>query len=429
MHPPPRRPGPGLAAGLLLWAASCGGSDPKPGSDEEEGASSATGVALSVLADDSTLSRTLLVTTRGRARVDDDALEGIVNIVVEDVLDGSRCTDELALVGTPSERCPDCDWAFDLSPTLTVDGGCAREPVTSLLGGWTSAGLYSKPGLGWIEEESTVDTTSAGRTETTRADQLFGIFELSLPAYEGYDYTGGWDEDGFEPSTRVLPVSYRTSTVFTPYVPPDSTDSTDSADSGAPPDSGAPGDTGAPVEPELVEGEPVVSTTRRGSASLVGSALQWTVQRTMVQSESYDWCEDLDGYGTFGGTGGGLGRAPRRASAVSDAAAVTGVLPCRGTAVDIWTLEATAGEELTLLLDTVDPATTFDGALYVATAERCILAYGDDEHDCTFPPASYGCPSARVRAPEDGVLHVVVQSLGVCASREVDYRLMAERAE
>jgi hypothetical protein len=173
----------------------------------------------------------------------------------------------------------------------------------------------------------------------------------------------------------------------------------------------------------------VVSTTRRGSASLVGSALQWTVQRTMVQSESYDWCEDLDGYGTFGGTGGGLGRAPRRASAVSDAAAVTGVLPCRGTAVDIWTLEATAGEELTLLLDTVDPATTFDGALYVATAERCILAYGDDEHDCTFPPASYGCPSARVRAPEDGVLHVVVQSLGVCASREVDYRLMAERAE
>lgn len=420
------RPGLRRDAGLLLWIAGCGGGDTKGAPDDPDGASGAGAVALRELADDSSLSRTLLVTTRGRARVEDGAIEGIVNIVVKDVLAGDQCRDELAFVGTPSERCPDCDWAFDLRPTLTVDGGCARDPVTSLLGGLGSTGRYTSPGLGWIGEESTVDTTSAGRTVTTTADQLFGVFELSLPAYDGYDYAGGWGDEAYEPVTRIFPLAYRTSTVFTPYVP---ADSSDAADSGTAPDSGAHGDTGAPTEPELVEGEPVVSTTRRGTASLVGNALQWTVQRTIVESESYDWCEDLDGYGTFGGTGSGLGRAPRRASAVSDDAAVTGSLPCRGTAVDIWTLEATAGEELVLLLDTVDPATTFDGALYVATADRCILAYGDDEHDCTFPPASYGCPSARVRAPEDGVLHVVVQSLGVCASREVDYRLMAERAE
>jgi hypothetical protein len=423
------RPGLRRAAGLLLWTAGCGGGDTKGAPDDPDGAAGTGAVVLRELADDSSLSRTLLVTTRGRARVEDGAIEGIVNIVVKDVLAGDQCRDELAFVGTPSERCPDCDWAFDLSPTLTVDGGCAREPVTSLLGGWTSAGLYAEPGLGWIDEQRTTTTSEAGRTETTTADQLFGIFELSLPG--GVDYV----DDSFEPSTLLLPLAYRTSTVFTPYVPAESSDPGDSGhsgDSGSPGDSGDSGDSGSPHDteaPELVEGEPVVSTTRRGTASLVGNALQWTVQRTIVESESYEWCEALDGYGTFGGTGSGLGRAPRRASAVSDAAAVTGSLPCRGTAVDIWTLEATAGEELVLLLDTVDPETTFDGALYVATADRCILAYGDDEHDCTFPPASYGCPSARVRAPEDGVLHVVVQSLGVCASREVDYRLMAERAE
>ncbi|MCO4748027.1 MAG: hypothetical protein KC912_24755 [Proteobacteria bacterium] len=73
-------------------------------------------------------------------------------------------------------------------------------------------------------------------------------------------------------------------------------------------------------------------------------------------------------------------------------------IPCAAGSYDLYSLPTNAGGDLVVRVDTVLAATTFDpwSALLSSANPKVspddVLADGDDEFVCTFPPPEYECP-------------------------------------
>ncbi len=107
----------------------------------------------------------------------------------------------------------------------------------------------------------------------------------------------------------------------------------------------------------------------------------------------------------------------------------TDALGCDPALSDVWTVQADAGELVTMTVDTIADETAFDPALWVndTANDACILAYSDDTAPCTFPPPEYDCPSLQVES-NGGPLEVIVASFGDCAGDTAEYQLLVEAA-
>jgi hypothetical protein len=102
----------------------------------------------------------------------------------------------------------------------------------------------------------------------------------------------------------------------------------------------------------------------------------------------------------------------------------TGSLPCEDdSVVDVWSVEATAGDMIGVSVDTVDAGTAFDPFMTVVGPDGCIVAEADDSFDCTFPPTDWQCSSTSFEAAETGTYTVVVGSYGSCTGTDGAYGL------
>jgi hypothetical protein len=123
---------------------------------------------------------------------------------------------------------------------------------------------------------------------------------------------------------------------------------------------------------------------------------------------------------------------------------VEGTLPCDSLEIDFYRVETGGGSSLRVVVDTVDPATTFDPVFGVrsvltwadAPADVDVeyeLAWADENFPCTHAPTSGECPQATVNltngdsdfAQED-VLVIVSAEKGACAGADAGYELRVE---
>lgn len=414
---------------LILGAGlGCNSDSSPPKLDPADVPRQTTALRPTLVEDNSNLLHTNRVTAHGRALIEDDTLVGVVYTTAEDLNSGTICTEEFALAGVPTARCPDCDFGFDLSTTTVVSNDCPRHPVLSLTGGDRASIRYAAPGIGWIGNTRTTTPTTDGELVTETTDMLVGIFDVSYLASVDYGYGYGSYES--TPETRLLKLSY--SELWTLY----STDG--DADTGM-------ADTAAPEVSDPV----VVTEVHVGQADILGDAWSWTLETTLTTEDQYEWCDpssqQLDmlgyayGYGYYESVGSAAIRErfpslsgqhaglPTTPFAVDPSAQVTSTLPCAGGLVDIWTVDVEAGDRLAMLVDTITPDTAFDPALYVSTEDACLLTSGDDELECSWPPPTYACPSAVVTVETTGKLQILVQSLGACTGAQAQYRLAVEK--
>ena len=111
--------------------------------------------------------------------------------------------------------------------------------------------------------------------------------------------------------------------------------------------------------------------------------------------------------------------------ATGSGGAQPGDLPCDqdGGIVDVWRITLNEGDEVTVSVDTVAAATTFDPAagLYLGTDPDVdpLVGSGDDDFPCTFPPPEYSCPEFSAFAELGGDYAVVVLQLGCADGNEL----------
>ncbi len=78
---------------------------------------------------------------------------------------------------------------------------------------------------------------------------------------------------------------------------------------------------------------------------------------------------------------------------------------------DVWTLVVAPGDEVTVVVDTLDAATTFDPRFRLVDEVGGFLTSGDDECECAFPPpGDYLCAEATYIADMDALLELHVAS-------------------
>jgi hypothetical protein len=91
---------------------------------------------------------------------------------------------------------------------------------------------------------------------------------------------------------------------------------------------------------------------------------------------------------------------------------VTGAMNACGyeTAIDIYRVFVTAGDDLHVRADTVSAATASDLCVQVYDVDGATqLAWFDDDFACTFPPPSYSCPEGTITdVPNTGFITVRV---------------------
>ena len=92
-----------------------------------------------------------------------------------------------------------------------------------------------------------------------------------------------------------------------------------------------------------------------------------------------------------------------------------------GGRADVWSFDGSAGDTLSVTVDTVAPNTAFVPDLWLNTPEDCtdLVAYG--EVRCTY--GGEHCPSARTRLARDGPYQLIVASTSWCASSRAEYEL------
>lgn len=125
----------------------------------------------------------------------------------------------------------------------------------------------------------------------------------------------------------------------------------------------------------------------------------------------------------------------------------TGSLPC-GSRVefDFWSVETQGVDRLRMLVDTIDPATTFDPGFclhipesddWEPTTDSMDLGYqtfcefGDYAgFDCTYAPSAGICPQVLWDLQEEGsperVILLVSGERGSCAGPDAEYRIRTE---
>ena len=93
--------------------------------------------------------------------------------------------------------------------------------------------------------------------------------------------------------------------------------------------------------------------------------------------------------------------------------------------VDVWSIELSASEVITVSVDTVAADTAFDPALSVLDGLSLDSEHLDDNDeffDCTFAPVEYRCPQVELTmAP--GTYAIVVLSYGNCTGTVAEYQL------
>ncbi|MFH1467430.1 MAG: hypothetical protein ABIO70_23805 [Pseudomonadota bacterium] len=138
------------------------------------------------------------------------------------------------------------------------------------------------------------------------------------------------------------------------------------------------------------DGSPYGTFTQNGQLDFA-----WTFDYTSPQYETayYEYC------GTY---------VYNYATASYDGQSGQGEIDCTLGVVDVWTFDANAGDNLTITVDTVADATTFDPAFWINDPSGCTVTGADDTFTCTFPPPEYSCPSAVIRGAEAGTYEVVI---------------------
>jgi len=108
-------------------------------------------------------------------------------------------------------------------------------------------------------------------------------------------------------------------------------------------------------------------------------------------------------------------------------------VPCGTGLVDIWSFGVQAGQSIVVVVDTVSEETTFDPTLSVLLEdpfssgfEPEVVAEGDDEMECSFPPPSGGCPRVERSLDAGGIVYVVIGEKDVCVDAGGLYRMTAE---
>jgi hypothetical protein len=102
---------------------------------------------------------------------------------------------------------------------------------------------------------------------------------------------------------------------------------------------------------------------------------------------------------------------------------------------DVWRVPVAAGNAVTLRIDTVAAATTFDPSFNVlfgtsnAYEAAEYIDDADDTFDCTFPPPEYQCPELELELEEDGFLFVEAQIAGDCVGDVAAYVFEVEGAD
>ena len=92
-------------------------------------------------------------------------------------------------------------------------------------------------------------------------------------------------------------------------------------------------------------------------------------------------------------------------------------------------MDVTSGDTVSVTLDTVSDASTFDPTMWINDGASCTFLEADDSFDCAFPPPSgYQCPSGQFTASSDGTYQVVVRSAGDCDGSSGDYALSVDAA-
>ena len=80
---------------------------------------------------------------------------------------------------------------------------------------------------------------------------------------------------------------------------------------------------------------------------------------------------------------------------------------------DEYTLDATAGDTVTVSVDTVADSTAFDSLLVILSPSGCELYRADDSFDCEFEPADYQCSGAEFEAPETGEYRLLLSLIHI----------------
>lgn len=102
----------------------------------------------------------------------------------------------------------------------------------------------------------------------------------------------------------------------------------------------------------------------------------------------------------------------------------SGTLPCDGSGFDIWSLDASAGDTVAVSVDTVASETAFGPTLFLSDASGCMLAYAEDNFDCTH--GAYDCPALSVPVDGAGPWRVGVYVGESCGRGEGAYRLQVD---
>ena len=106
----------------------------------------------------------------------------------------------------------------------------------------------------------------------------------------------------------------------------------------------------------------------------------------------------------------------------------TGSLDCteegQGT-VDVYSVTLAADGDVTITVDTVADATTFDPWFVVNDSAGCSIFGADDSFACTFPPPKYDCPAGTLTATA-GTYEIIVQNYGNCAGDVAEYKLTVD---
>jgi hypothetical protein len=95
---------------------------------------------------------------------------------------------------------------------------------------------------------------------------------------------------------------------------------------------------------------------------------------------------------------------------------------------DVFTIPVIIGDGVVVTADTTATATAADlgAAIFsdLAAPWSTVLASGDDDFTCTFPPPSYSCPEFAWTSTLAGTVYVAVYAVGSCADPAlVEYEL------
>ncbi len=376
-----------LALTLSATLFACGDKEPD-GDDDTGSTSDDTGsggddtgpvqetieaVSATLLVDDGD-TETLVSTTQldnvGSVDVTATALTGSttwdsVTTTVDGGAETTNCDAELSLSGTPyAGDCMDCDFAFDMTSTVTSDAGLTdcNLPIVNT---FTESAVYKSPILMFWSDFS--ETDDYGNT-TEYSNFLRTGVSIDYSAYGGYYYAG-------------------------PYF-------------------GTLAFDGPDYYGEYSKGS---ATFTAGSAEGEGT-LDWTWSYNYETSDKnyYNVCEAVQ-------------PADATDDPELDAVAGTSGLACSGEQIDVWEVSLSAGDTFLATVDTVAADTAFDPWFYLNTPDTCLTAYSDDAFDCAFPPADYQCPGMEVDIDDDGTYQIVVASYDSCTGESGEYELNTGR--